>query len=229
MEERDLRILKHVGLYRISIRPALEHALFEGRSCGNVMHRLIREGFVQYRKGLAGNYSYYQLSAKGAACVGLPRSRSAEFGAQALHAHLAILWYCFMDGTRRFRMESPQVEHLLGPDAPPGDHCLEEAAAPRMFLIYVPGPDTEVRTVRDQVVAKVHRARQYDKVRAWMEARRYAIVVFSETQERTRSLKSLLGDHKDLDGRLADQAYVRVATIPGPRTLKEALRGAAPR
>lgn len=224
MEERDLRILKHVGLYRISLRPVLERALFDGRSCGNVMHRLIDSGYIQFRKGLPGNYNYYQLSAAGAGVLGLPRSRADVFGPQALHAHLGILWFCFMDKMRRYRLEDERMEQLLGPKAPPGDHCLEEGTPPRIFHVYAPGPATKLRNVVRQVVARIGRIRAHEKTRDWLRARSYAFLVLVETEERSRALKKILNDARDDRGRLSEQAYIRVATVPGFQLLKESLR-----
>src|SRR3972149_107866 len=99
MEDRDLSILRHVGLYRITLRPVLERLFFAGGSWGAVLQRLRSDGWLQAGK-FPRNVSYYQLTPKAAAYLALPLSRATPFGAQALHKHLAILWFCWMGQPR---------------------------------------------------------------------------------------------------------------------------------
>lgn len=227
MESRDLKIIRHIGLYSISIRPILERLFFDGRPCGNVMHRLIHaEGCVQSRDGLSGTRSYYQLTKRGTTLLGLPDSRAERLGPQALPKHLAILWFCFMGKKRRFRLERERVEELLGSDAPPGDYCLEEGETPRLYIVHVLGKKTRVSSVLRMLRNNIDRARKSALASDWLIARGFGFVVLVGTPERAKILRDAVSRSRD-DGRsLHEQAYVHVAVAPGPETLKEALRAA---
>lgn len=225
MESRDIKILKHIGLYWVSIRPILERAFFDGRPCGNVMHRLIdKEGYVQSRTGLYRTRSYYQLTKRGATLLGLPRSRAASLGTQSLPTRLAVLWFCFMGQTRRYHLERPRVQQLLGTDAPPGNYCLEESEPPRLYLMRVLGDRTPPANVLRALRTTIARIRRCERANEWMNSRRLAIAILVETKERAKVIKEAVSNYQDDDGPLHEQCYVHVAVAPGPRTLKEALR-----
>lgn len=228
MESRDINILKHIGLYWISIRPILERTFFDGRKCGNVMHRLIKkDGYVQSRLGLHRTRSYYQLTERGASLLGLPRSRAASLGTQALPTRLAILWFCFMGQTRRYHLDRQRVRQMLGPDAPPGVYCLEESQPGRLYLMRVLGDRTSPANVLRALRNAIARVRQCERASEWMNARRLAFAVLVETKERAGVVKEAVSNYVDEDGPLHEQVYVHVAVAPGPRTLKEALRARA--
>ena len=100
---RDEEILRHLGLYRISIRPVLSRLFFAGRDPGNVLQRLRAAGLVQEwpkrrasdagaRAGFLTGLSYYQLTVAGA--LGrVPLTRAAPLNTRALHKHFAVLWW----------------------------------------------------------------------------------------------------------------------------------------
>lgn len=225
MQPRDLAILKHVGLYRISLRQVLSRLFFQDRSCACVLNRLIRGGHLRPQKGLPGNLSHYQLTAKGANLVAVPLDRATPFGSQALHTHLSILWFCCMQGARRYRLERDAVVKMLGEDAPPGDHCVEDAQPhPRLYRVYAPGPDTALRNAVREVRERMSQARTRPQVRDWLATHRYAFVVLVETPERRAALRDAFRSTADQHGPLAGQAYVRVEIVPGYRTIWEAIR-----
>lgn len=217
MVPRDQAILQHIGLYRVTLRPILSRLFFGEGSCAYVLHRLTAGGLVQTRKGLRSNRSYYQLTLKGAGAAAVPADRSKPLGTQALHTHLSIAWFCCMQRVRRYRLEAEAVAGLLGGEAPPGDHCVEDdPKRPRVYRVYAPGPTVVLRNVLRQVGEHIAEARGSPTARDWMRARAYAFGVLVETDERRAALRELLSSGPR--GTLHREAYVRVEVVPGVYT-----------
>ncbi|MCA9281095.1 MAG: hypothetical protein H6812_00300 [Phycisphaeraceae bacterium] len=147
MNERDLAILKHIGLYRISLRPILARLFFDGNepALANVLKRLKADGRLQTCTGLPGNMSYYQLTKLGARDVGVPEARAGALGNQAFGQHLAILWFCCGTTKRRFRVPAEEL-----PPVPAGEYCVTMEDGRRLLRVYAPS-DTAER-------ASIHRA-----------------------------------------------------------------------
>ena len=106
MQERDEKILDHIGRYRLTLRPVLDCLFFadDSSGCGNVLTRLIQQGYVQARQVLPRRRCYYQLTRMGAAGR-VPESRTRPLHGQALRTWLGILWFCFMEERRRRLLE----------------------------------------------------------------------------------------------------------------------------
>jgi len=221
MEPRDNKILRHIGLYRITLRPVLERLYFAGRSSGNVLQRLRDDGYIAGAK-LPGRVSYYRLSCKGVQHLQLPLSRATAFGAQALQTHLGILWFCCMGETRRFRTEGESLSKLFPGNAPKGEHCVEQGDRQRLYQVYVPGPDTPVRRIVRELRKRFHEARLDASVERWMDGRLYAFATLVDTDKRRKALRAALKSAPEGDQPLISHAYFRVEVVPGIRTIKDA-------
>src|SRR5262245_16169686 len=110
-DDRDLKIIRHIGLHRLSLRVVLEKLFFDGSesACDNVITRLRKGGRIQAVRGLPDKYSYYQLTKQEATAQGFPEERAEPLGPQALHEHLAVLWFCCMGQRPRYRLEEPRL------------------------------------------------------------------------------------------------------------------------
>jgi hypothetical protein len=183
----------------------------------------VKDGYLQARQGLPGGVSYYQLTAKGTNLLGLSVSRSTPFGQQALQTHIALLWYCCMSETRRYRLEEDVLKRLFKTEPPPGDHCLEQGPTLRIYRAYAPGPHTIVNNVVRQLRDLFDAAMTRPIVRKWVDARQYRFVIFTETDERRRALRDAIKRTCDEQGVLASQAPISVEAVPGLRTIKEAV------
>lgn len=225
MEDRDLTILRHVGLYRITLRPVLERVIFEGRSCGAVLQRLRSEGLLQVGK-FPRNVSYYQLTPKATAILALPVSRATPFGAQALHTHLAVLWFCCMGQARRFRLEPEKLGRLFPKQTPSGDHCLDEEKKdkPRIYRLYAPDAHAATRNVVREIRASFHESTDNRELDKWVEAHRYAFAILVETPERRAALKAALKATYEGDRPLTGHAYFRVEVVPGLTSIASMFR-----
>lgn len=223
MEQRDQAILKHMGLYRLTFRPVLERLFFPTSGCGNVLRRLTLEGMIRSRKGVGGNVSYYQLTAKATRRLGLPVDRSTPFNAQALQTHIALLWYCCMGQARRFRLERDSLARFFKKDIPTGDHCLEEGKALRMFQCYVPAPDGQLDSVIRTLRRRFDESRANPSVYPWIETRQYGFAILVETAERQRAIREALKTESNDDGLFNRQTAIAIERAPGLLTLKEAI------
>lgn len=184
MNDRHVQFLRHVGLYRLSVRSVLQRQAFGGKTIGNVIQTLRREGLIVARRGLGGTLSYYQLTREGTVLVGLPEDRSKPFGSQALHSHLAILAFCCLNSTPRLRLESQALASLFPEAPPPGDHCIEKGKVTRLYRVYAPGAATSMRAIRARVHELLEEAGQDPKLADWMEQRRYGFAVLVDSPER---------------------------------------------
>lgn len=184
MNERHVQLLRHVGLYRVSLRAVLARQPFGGKTIGNVVQTVRREGLLVARRGLGGTLSYYQLTRDGTALIGLPEDRSKPFGSQALHAHLAILAFCCLSSTPRVRLDTQALASLFPQEPPAGDHCIEKGKVTRLYRVYAPGPSTSMRAIRARVHELLDEAGENQKLSEWMEQRRYAFAVLVDSPER---------------------------------------------
>lgn len=184
MNERHVQLLRHVGLYRVSLRSVLSGQPFGGKTIGNVIQTVRREGLLVARRGLGGTRSYYQLTRDGAVLIGLPEDRAKPFGSQALHTHLAILAFCCLESTPRVRLDTQALASLFPENQPAGDHCLEKGKQIRLYRVYAPGPATSMRAIRARVHGLLDEARGHTKLSEWMEQRRYAFAVLVDSPER---------------------------------------------
>lgn len=225
MKERDLAILRHTGLYRITLRPVLERLFFGGKSCGAVLQRLRSDdGLLQLGK-LPRRVSYYQLTPKAAAQLGLPVSRTTPFGTQALHRHLSILWFCCMGQPRRFRLEPDKLERLFPSHPPAGDHCVEEGdKKSRIYHLYTPDAHAAMRNVIREIRANLNEACANRALDKWLEGQRYSFAVLVETPERRAALRSALKAAYEGELPLIAQAYFRVEVVPGLLTIGETFK-----
>lgn len=185
MNERHVQLLRHVGLYRVSIRGVLARQSFGGKTVGNAIQTVRREGLMVAHRGLGGTLSYYQLTRDGASLLGLPEDRARPFGAQALHTHLAIVAFCCLNGSARIRLDA-QTLGALFPDNthPAGDHCLEKGKVTRLYRVYVPGAATSMRSIRARVHELLDEAGSQPKLSEWMEQRRYGLAVLVDSPGR---------------------------------------------
>jgi hypothetical protein len=184
MNERHVQLLRHIGLYRVSLRSVLSRQPFGGKTIGNVIQTVRREGLLVARRGLGGTLSYYQLTRDGAVLIGLPEDRAKPFGSQALHTHLAILAFCCLSRTLRVRLDTQALASLFPKDLPAGDHCLEKGKQIRLYRVYAPGPATSMRAILARVHGLIDEAGEHAKLSEWMEERRYAFAVLVDSPER---------------------------------------------
>jgi len=219
-DERDERILAHIGRYRITLRQVVSLAFFDGRNPGNVIQRLLDEGRITVRTGLPDRLSYYQLSLAEVRARGLPEARSRPFRPQALHAHLAALWFCCAsaDGQRR-RLENAELSKLFGGDPPKGPHCLAGGEVPRVYRLHCLGPDASARGVVRALKRRVERLREHTRLGPWMRNRQYALALLADSPVRVERLLEALDDH-----RVPRRAEIVVECAPSHRTLAAALR-----
>jgi hypothetical protein len=225
MEERDLKILRHIGLYRLTLRCVLEHLIFEGASCANVLNRLKAEGYIQTGK-LHGNLSYYLLTERTASDLGLPlnRGRHPE-SEQALNRHVAILWFCCMLKSRSYRLESEQICPLFPVNPPTGDHCIEGTEKrTRIYHLYVPGHDADNDSVLRQIRKTFRHAMQDPTQAAMIKTRSYAFAILVDTDQRRKALRGLLERTMEDGEAILALACIRLLMVPGCRTLHQHLK-----
>lgn len=215
--EREEKLLHHIGLYRLSLRRIIERQFFDGGNSGNVIQRLLEDGRIQARdKGFRGRLSYYQLTLPEARRRGLPEERAASFGPQALHTHLAILWFCCASEVRRRRLEDLELEKLFD-KAPPGvAHSAEAGRDPCVFRIHTVGPKTKIADLIKRLRGAVAAAPATPTVADWTQKRKYGFAVLAESDARCEAIRRSLQKSG-----LLSLARIHVERVPGPLTIHE--------
>lgn len=236
MQPRDLKILHHIGLYRVSIREVIEHCYFGGRNCGNVLQRLRDDNLIEEAAKLKDGFRCYKLGPKGEAAAGL--SVRQEGGPQWLQTALGTLWFCHIDTTKdgkptwRDPPKPPrQPTRLLSEISPSesvsGMHCIQaEAERSRLFRLYVPAPQTPISRALRELEDQIERATTHPDLAAWVWSRAYAFAVLLDNQVRQEEFERQVKQRG-----LHEKAYLLVQYAPGPESLKgaiDALRSQAP-
>lgn len=192
MEERDAKILRHVGRYRLTLRVVLDHLFFDPSSsgCGNVITRLLRNRLLRARDGLPQKRVYYQLTERGTASVGVPATRAEPIGAQAFREALAVLWHCHLaelpDGVaKRTRLEPSELEELFGRPvgSGPQPHVLEHRSGDHcLFRVTAPSPSTKTANILRGARHWHSRAVAVPEFEPWLRAGKYAFLVLVERE-----------------------------------------------
>ncbi|MCL4740959.1 MAG: hypothetical protein KJZ54_02035 [Phycisphaerales bacterium] len=222
MEGRDVAILRHIGLYRLTLRTVLDRVFFNGVPPGDVLQRLRDAGDIVTRK-LPGNTSYYQLSNQGVNLIGVPADRATPFGPNALLTHLAILWFCTMDGVERYRAEPSHLEGNGIPiDALTGDHCVEIGGQGRgrILQVYVPGTRTSPDRIRRRLRDSLNRALDNATARALIEDRQYGFAVLVDLDTKRKHVRDIVARTRLGRHPLQHWAHFQVNLAPSPATLR---------
>lgn len=223
MEQRDVAILRHIGLYRITVRPVLERLFFPDTEPGSVLQRL-RESRLIVAKKLKRTISYYQLTPAGANATGIRNTRADPLGPSALHHHLAILWFCTMDGTERYRVEHENLtEHGIPRPPRTGEHCVEigPQGRSRILQVYVPDCSTDPDRVRRRLKEATQKALADSTLRGLIKARQYGFAVLVDLESRRQSTRELV-ERTRLRGKpLSAHAHFQVNLAPAPATVEQ--------
>lgn len=218
-QEREDKLLRHVGLYRLSLRYFIERFFFDGGNAGNVLQRLFKDGRLQARDGaLKSRMRYYQLTLMEARRRSLPEERSGDFGTQAFSSHLAVLWFCCGASEQRRRLEDGELIRLFG-DLPTGvAHCAEGGKNPCVWRIHVVGPHTKVSDLVRRLVARAGQPVESKPLQDWITGRKYGFAVLTESTVRCQAIDRAL--HR---ARLPETVRCCVEVVPSPLTLHEAI------
>lgn len=195
--ERDERILAHIGLYRVSFRSVISSLFFEGRTPGNVLHRLRAEGRIQSRSGLPNRVCYYQLTPTEAARRGLPVGRSRPPKPQALQTHLAVLWHCCVrpGGPQRRRLDTGDMATLFGPEWPGGVYVIEAGKQPRVFRVQVVGPNVRVGRFVKVLRRRIDRLRRDPLVGPWIRNRQFGFLLLTDSEAKCARAREVFERH----------------------------------
>jgi len=222
MTERDNKILRHIGLYHVSLRAVIEHLFFDGNSCDDVLRRLIAEGRIQASKS-AGGFSYYRLT--------LPEARARKsgehhsrdkFSSSAARKHLAVLWFCCMSNPRRFIIDRKALSNILGRGKGLGlPHCWEPGKNDRKIIhrIYTPGPNSGDEDLVRTLLRDANEGIAHEKAADFILSGLFIFHVLVETPQRAASLRQLI------NRRAPDLPLpVKISIVPGVDTLALAIR-----
>lgn len=198
MQERDNKILLHIGEHRLSTRAVISHLFFNDGNCDHVIQRLLEERRIKSNSGLPGGLSYYQLTREEAEGLEIPVNRTFPHRARNLREALAVLWFCCMAGKKRRRLSQKEIRKLFGRGRGLGTpHCAEllENGDGLIYRVYAPGPnsrnDYRIRTLREEVRIVL----EHPQMSPWALAGLLRFAVLIETPGRLERMRALLKKH----------------------------------
>lgn len=197
MEDRDEQILRHIGLYHVSIRAIIERLFFAGESCDSVLNRLAKEGRIEANQGaIPGGLSYYQLSLTEARRLGIPDARAREDKSRVLRQHLSILWFCCMTPFTRKRLERKGLkEHFSrgkGRGRPHVAHLTADATDAIIYRLYLPGPGTKDERFLMGLRADCFEVLEDPEASRWVQRGTYQFAILVDTERRKAALAELI-------------------------------------
>lgn len=211
---RDDLVLDHIGRYTITLRKVIEALYFEGGSSGSTLNRLVKQDLIERKQnGLAGNYSYYQLTVAGAKSRGIPVNRAREKKEKGLAQDLAALWFSCMNDVRRKRLNTEELTKLFG--APKGGNVIhvaqddeDETTVFRLFVTSggLTAFSANLRRAANDSISD-------ERLLRWIERGTYRFAVLVENEERGKDLARRIREEEFPDLR------IHIETAPTPLTL----------
>lgn len=221
MQDRDERILKHIGLYRVSLRAVIEELFFDGKSCDHVIQRLLDDGRIQAVEGLPEKLSYYQLTLRETRSRGIPKHRADPRGAR-LSEDLAVLWFACMGKRPRPRIERKPLGKVFGRGPGMGvPHCRENISEAEqvIYRVRAAGPDTDdTRLLRD-IEWWARSGLAHPQLGPYLLEQLYGFVILVEHPDRAQRLKELIQKREALSG-----IRIHIESVPGQLRLAAILR-----
>ena len=220
MGPKDDEILRHIGRYRLSIRPVMDRVFFPdvASGCRNAIDRLHQQGLVRSRR-LVGPHRYYQLTPRGAEGR-VSVYRTEPLRAQAIQNSLGVLWFCFMSERLRRRLETLELAGTFE-DPPGGLHCTEAGDEPCLYRVRVLSRKTRVATLLPDLREYIRKAgeKPSSKLAVWLRSRHYGFAVLAE-RGRIEQVNMAIDRT-----RLGAYARIIVEEVPGPQSIGETLHG----
>jgi hypothetical protein len=197
MNDRDDKILRHIGKYGLSVRPVIEKLFFAGGTSDHVISRLIQEKRIVSYNGILGGLGYYQLSLSEARARSVPEHRSRPKKGAALRQGLQVLWFCCMSEKNRNRLERKKIRELFGNGNGSGKpHCAEvQGERSVVYRIYAPGPNSRDDYLLKCLKSDCEKSAERDALKGWIESKAFAFAVLVETPERKERLRRMLSKH----------------------------------
>lgn len=220
MIERDELILRHIGKYGLTIRAVLEKLFFEGGTCDHVVNRLVRERRIVAVPGIPGGIAHYRLTLTEARSRGVPEHRARPKKGAALRQAIQLLHFCCFADPARNKLERRQVAEHFGNGPGSGKpHCAEsndEKAV--VYRVYAPGPNSRNDYLLKAIRSDIEKGLERPQLRAWIEAKAFAVAILVETPERRDRVKRLISKTGPYP------IWIQVEVVPGLTTLAAALR-----
>lgn len=220
-EERQRKVLAHIGLYRLSVRFVLARLFFDGneKACDNVITRLRSQGKIEGKKGLPGGLSYYCLSEEEALRQNFPATRGGLPAASEVSGLISELWFFCMSAKKRIKLDAADLERIPASKGTTRTHCLEEGGPPPIYRLYIPSRtapmDEVLRPVREDLRSLKANPTQAD----WLLTRNYRIAILPQNNARREAIEEAVDRAK-----LREFTEILVEVAPGDEELKEAVK-----
>lgn len=202
----------------MSVREVIAQLFFDGKKdrATDTIKKLNEQGRLQIiKRGLPRGYSYYQLTAKACAEVGVSEERAEPLKAQGLARSLGVLWFATMSSTRRTRLRNDKLPDGLPPVPGRPPHVAEVSSkdSGRIYRVHVPGekkdhlyPLAQIREVIDEI-ATTGRGEEFIRSGA------YAFAILVHDEEKKLRFEEAIEAQR---ATLKHDALVIVETAPSP-------------
>ncbi|HZZ26756.1 MAG TPA: hypothetical protein VFE46_02015 [Pirellulales bacterium] len=225
-------ILRHVGLYRLTLEAVVRHLFFNdspklkgGDPVRNMLDSLVKDKLLRLQQ-FPNKVEFWTPTIQGAKQAGVRRGRGTPRDAQSLSTHLAVLWFCCMASKRRYRLEPEDLRELFGPEKPHDNipHCIApDGDGPRIYRIIFP-EQADAATAIQQVASILDEIFMRNRpIHDWIKARDYGMAILGQTEEKCADLNRRI--HAQIEGRdpIIARGHCVVELGPSPKTLRMAL------
>lgn len=188
------RVLKHIGLYRVSLACVMEHVCGADAVRGDALQSLVQEERLQQCEALAGGLRYYQLTASAARTEHIPVHRTRPLTERQLREAVAVLWFCCMSGKNRRRIERHQLGSLFGRGKAFGrPHCAEHTEEDVcIYRLYFPHSKSRDDHVLGLLRNDAAEAMAHPLLGPWVVAHTFRFCLLLETTGRFAAMERLL-------------------------------------
>lgn len=263
-------VLKHVSLYHLTFAEPLQELFFpegkdrDGMGIGSTLDLLTRCGYLKNtdvidegnqddgnqndreepRRLRVGGTKYYLLGGRAIAQCGFDVPKERKDPTKSLQPHLGTLWYCVMDGTRRYRLDQQELEHFFPPTEyddgvtrrivyDQNAYCLsDEEQGPTIYRIYIPREPKDKqdrkrgndRTVLRAVTTMLEQDLARPILPDWITSRQYGYAILMPSEAKRQNIEKLVRTSQGGSRPILDRVRISVHFAPQPAYLGRALR-----
>lgn len=232
----DQMLLRHIGAYYFTCKESAAVAVFSAddnpiHRAANALSSLAKLGYLRDHDGdtpLAFDATakrktrYYLLTAEGFAYTNVPKDRKQTPGETSLAKNLALLWYCTLDGQRRYRLEKEDLYDTFGgkKKAPYHNvpHVVSQAtdAPPVIERLVISSAD--VRNTISKVRKHISEDLNHPVLGSWVETGSYAYTLLGSTPDVRDDYAEMITNSTGKHPPLNNLANVRAGLGPSPET-----------
>lgn len=222
----DELLLEHIGRYRISF-PKIMQKVFDGQGdVSATLRTLTKDNSIKSlgtREGygnVLGGHTAYQLTAQGAARVGMSNKRAKKLNENTLEQSFRVLWLCCMGDAQFSCLMEKHLLQLFGSElgARNNAYCIERNGKRRVYKIRLLGLKSKDAYALRETEKDLLESADTPGLKEFVEHGRYGNLIVVSQPEHRKRLEENIRKRK-----LCELGHVRTALVPDLNEIREAL------